>query len=46
MWKMQLLDEEHILIKYASEDVVTLRSLFIYLLSGTNCLVTFRTKSS
>lgn len=26
MWKMQLLDEEHILIRYASEDVVTLRS--------------------
>lgn len=25
MWKMQLLDENHILIKYASEDVVTLR---------------------
>nr|CAG4651641.1 EOG090X028J [Triops cancriformis] len=26
MWKMQLLDEVHLLIKYASEDVVTLRS--------------------
>lgn len=26
MWKMQLLDENHLLIKYASEDVVTLRS--------------------
>lgn len=26
MWKMQLLDENHILIKYASEDVVTLKS--------------------
>ncbi len=26
IWKMQLLDEEHILIKYASEEVVTLRS--------------------
>jgi de-etiolated-1 len=26
MWKMQLLDEHHILIKYASEEVVTLRS--------------------
>lgn len=25
MWKMQLLDESHLLIKYASEDVVTLR---------------------
>ncbi|KAL3281566.1 hypothetical protein HHI36_004774 [Cryptolaemus montrouzieri] len=25
MWKMQLLDENHLLIKYASEDVVTLR---------------------
>lgn len=25
MWKMQLLDENHVLIKYASEDVVTLR---------------------
>ena len=26
MWKMQLLDEDHVLIRYASEDVVTLRS--------------------
>lgn len=26
MWKMQLLDENHLLIKYASEEVVTLRS--------------------
>lgn len=26
MWKMQLLDQEHLLIKLASEDVVTLRS--------------------
>ncbi|KAJ8945429.1 hypothetical protein NQ318_009885 [Aromia moschata] len=26
MWKMQLLDEYHLLIKYASEDVVTLKS--------------------
>ena len=25
LWKMQLLDEDHLLIKYASEDVVTLR---------------------
>ncbi|GBP31583.1 DET1 homolog [Eumeta japonica] len=25
MWKMQLLDEDHLLIKYASEEVVTLR---------------------
>ncbi|KAK7115345.1 DET1 homolog [Littorina saxatilis] len=25
MWKMQLLDEHHLLIKYASEDVVTLQ---------------------
>ena len=25
MWKMQLLDENHLLIKYASEDVVTLK---------------------
>jgi de-etiolated-1 len=25
MWKMQLLDENHLFIKYASEDVVTLR---------------------
>ncbi|KAH3741544.1 hypothetical protein DPMN_048269 [Dreissena polymorpha] len=25
MWKMQLLDEAHLLIKYASEDVVTLK---------------------
>jgi len=26
MWKMQLLDSDHLLIKYASEEVVTLRS--------------------
>ncbi|XP_073994045.1 de-etiolated protein 1 abo [Rhodnius prolixus] len=26
MWKMQLLDEEHLLIRYASEDVVTLKA--------------------
>lgn len=26
MWKMQLLDEDHLLIKYANEDVITLRS--------------------
>ncbi|KAK6188362.1 hypothetical protein SNE40_004548 [Patella caerulea] len=26
MWKMQLLDENHLLIKYAGEDVVTLRT--------------------
>lgn len=25
LWKMQLLDEDHLLIKYASEEVVTLR---------------------
>ncbi|XP_069768022.1 DET1 homolog isoform X2 [Narcine bancroftii] len=25
MWKMQLLDENHLLIKYTSEDIVTLR---------------------
>ncbi|KAL0271707.1 UNVERIFIED_CONTAM: hypothetical protein PYX00_008713 [Menopon gallinae] len=26
MWKMQLLDHDHLLIKYASEDVVTLKA--------------------
>ncbi|KAF6198700.1 hypothetical protein GE061_008452 [Apolygus lucorum] len=26
MWKMQLLDENHLLIKYANEDVVTLKT--------------------
>jgi len=26
MWKMQLLDDEHLFIKYASEDVVTLKT--------------------
>lgn len=26
IWKIQLLDTAHLLIKYASEDVVTLRS--------------------
>lgn len=25
MWKMQLLDEDHILIRYASEEVATIR---------------------
>lgn len=25
MWKMQLLDEQHLFIKYTSEDVVTMR---------------------
>ncbi|XP_055550741.1 DET1 homolog [Wyeomyia smithii] len=27
MWKMQLLDDDHLLIKYASEDVVTLKTI-------------------
>ena len=26
MWKMQLLDENHLLVKYAGEDVVTLKA--------------------
>lgn len=26
MWKMQLIDEDHLLIKYACEDVVTLKA--------------------
>lgn len=26
MWKMQLLDESHLLLKYACEDVVTLKA--------------------
>lgn len=26
MWKMQLLDHDHLLIKYASEEIVTLRA--------------------
>ena len=26
IWKMQMLDDQHFLLKYASEDVVTLRS--------------------
>lgn len=26
LWKMQLLDESHLFLKYASEDVVTLRA--------------------
>lgn len=25
MWKMQLLDEDHILIRYASEEVATIK---------------------
>ena len=36
IWKMQLLDEDHLLIKYASEDVVTLRLDEAFLCHNTN----------
>ncbi|XP_078687648.1 DET1 homolog [Branchiostoma floridae x Branchiostoma belcheri] len=54
MWKMQLLDENHLLIKYASEDVVTLRvqdpnsqpSFFVvYDMMSTNVVAVFENTS-
>ncbi|XP_074650647.1 DET1 homolog isoform X2 [Tubulanus polymorphus] len=54
MWKMQLLDENHLLIKYASEEVVTLRiadpnsqpSFFVvYNMLTTNVLAVFENTS-
>ncbi|XP_067358209.1 DET1 homolog isoform X2 [Channa argus] len=53
MWKMQLLDEHHLFIKYASEDVVTLRvtdpsqpSFFVvYNMVSTEVLAVFENTS-
>ncbi len=54
MWKMQLLDENHLLIKYACEDVVTLKvtdpnshpSFFvIYNMATTQVLAVFENNS-
>ena len=54
MWKMQMLDEEHLLIKYANEDVVTMRvmdpnaqpSLFvIYNIKSTKVIAVFENTS-
>ncbi|RDD37456.1 DET1-like protein [Trichoplax sp. H2] len=54
MWKMQMLDEEHLLIKYANEDVVTMRvmdpnaqpSLFvIYNTKSTKVIAVFENTS-
>jgi de-etiolated-1 len=54
MWKMQLLDENHLLIKYASEDVVTLKcqdpnsqpSFFVvYNMTTTEVLAVFENTS-
>ena len=54
MWKMQLLDENHLLIKYASEDVVTLKvtdpnsqpSFFVvYNMATTQVLAVFENNS-
>ncbi|XP_055635322.1 DET1 homolog [Toxorhynchites rutilus septentrionalis] len=38
MWKMQLLDDDHLLIKYANEDVVTLKTMEP---NHTNCVFVF-----
>lgn len=54
MWKMQLLDEHHLLIKYASEEVITLRlsdlnsppSLFmVYNFTSTKVVAIFENTS-
>lgn len=54
IWKMQLLDEKHLLIKYASEEVVTLRvqdpnsqpSLFmVYDMESTKVLAVYENTS-
>ncbi|XP_054160783.1 DET1 homolog [Oppia nitens] len=47
IWKMQLLDENHLLLKYASEEVITLRlsdlnsppSLFVVYNINTSCVI-------
>lgn len=55
MWKMQLLDENHLCIKYASEDVVTLKStdvnsqpqfFVVYDLKSTNVLAVYENTST
>jgi len=54
MWKMQLLDSEHLLLKYASEEVVTLRSsepnsqpsyFVVYNLASTEVLAVYENTS-
>ncbi|CAH1961527.1 unnamed protein product [Acanthoscelides obtectus] len=54
MWKMQLLDENHLLIKYASEDVVTMKStdinsqpqfFVVYNMKTTNILAVYENTS-
>jgi len=54
IWKMQLLDEDHLFIKYASEDVVTLRSyepnsqqsfFVVYNMKTTNVLAVYENTS-
>ena len=54
MWKMQLLDEDHLLIKYACEDVVTLKvtdpnsqlSIFVvYNMATTQVVAVFENNS-
>lgn len=42
MWKMQLLDENHLLIKYTSEDVVTLRVTDPSQVPPTHPIITLR----
>ncbi|XP_045604705.1 DET1 homolog [Procambarus clarkii] len=55
MWKMQLLDDVHLLIKYASEDVVTLRAaepngqpsfFVVYNMISTEVLAVYENTSS
>lgn len=54
MWKMQLLDENHLLIKYAHEDVITMRltdlnsppSFFVvYDITSTNVIAVYENTS-
>nr|XP_053643092.1 DET1 homolog isoform X2 [Cherax quadricarinatus]XP_053643093.1 DET1 homolog isoform X2 [Cherax quadricarinatus]XP_053643094.1 DET1 homolog isoform X2 [Cherax quadricarinatus]XP_053643095.1 DET1 homolog isoform X2 [Cherax quadricarinatus]XP_053643096.1 DET1 homolog isoform X2 [Cherax quadricarinatus]XP_053643097.1 DET1 homolog isoform X2 [Cherax quadricarinatus] len=55
MWKMQLLDDVHLLIKYASEEVVTLRAaepngqpsfFVVYNMISTEVLAVYKNTSS
>ncbi|CAH1159681.1 unnamed protein product [Phaedon cochleariae] len=54
MWKMQLIDEDTLLIKYASEDVVTLKStdvnsqpqfFVVYLIKTSNVIAVYENTS-
>ncbi|KAJ8898001.1 hypothetical protein PR048_003361 [Dryococelus australis] len=54
MWKMQLLDEDHLLVKFASEEVVTLKAsepnsqssfFMVYNISGAEVLAIYENTS-